>query len=198
MLSINHEMNGDWFFYSEGYRSGKTDWTATKFIQIWRKIYKIFQDRGATNVAFAWCPGIQGRAYDVKDAEGKIIRHYDALNGYKAYYPGDEYVDWVGGSFYNDVNHYGLDNLAATYPNKPIILAEWGTDATRGKWYIPQPYIGDAAHMQMTFDFCENRYPNMKAMTYFYWSKGVYIERVPAQVDIYKKEIAKPIFKSNE
>jgi len=201
LLSINHEMNGDWFSYSEGFKPkkyGPTDWTAPKFIKVWQRIYKIFQDNGATNVAFAWCPGIQGRAYDVKDAEGKVIKHYDAINSYKAYYPGDEYVDWVGGSFYNDVNHYAIDNMAAAYPNKPIILAEWGTEPQRGAWYQPKPYPGDAPWMQKTFDFCEKRYPNMKAMTYFYWGKDVNIERVPEQVEIYKKEIANPIFKSNE
>ena len=201
LLSINHEMNGDWFSYSELFKPkkyGPTDWTAPKFIQVWQRIYKIFQDNGATNVAFAWCPGIQGRAYDVKGADGKVIKHYDAINSYKAYYPGDEYVDWVGGSFYNDVNHYSIDNLAAAYPNKPIILAEWGTEPQRGAWYQPKPYPGDAQWMQMTFDFCTKRYPNMKAMTYFYWGKENYIERVPAQVDIYRKGIADPIFKSND
>jgi len=201
VLSINHEMNGDWFQYSEIFKPrnfGPTDWTAEKFVKVWQRIYKIFQDNGAANVAFAWCPGVQGRAFDVKDAQGKVIKHYDAINGYKAYYPGDAYVDWVGGSFYNDLNHYAIDNLAAAYPNKPLILAEWGTEPQRGQWYSPKPYPGDAQHMQMTFDFCTQRYPNMKAMTYFYWGKKVNIERVPEQVDVYRKGIANPIFKSND
>lgn len=190
LLSINHEMNGDWFFFSELYKKNgqTTDWTAQKYIQVWRRIWKIFQDTGATNVAFAWCPG----------ASGRKLGKYDALNGYKAYYPGDEYVDWVGASFYNDVNHYALDNLAMTYSNKPLVLAEWGTEPHRGVWYIPKPYPGDARHMEMTFDFCLHRYPNMKALTYFYWGKNVDIERVPEQVGIYKKGIADPKFLNNE
>lgn len=187
LFSINHEMNGDWFFFSELYKKQPTDWTAEKFKLVWRHIYQIFQKQGATNVAFAWCPGAMGRKY------GK----YDSTNGYKAYYPGDAYVDWVGASFYNDVNHYALDNLAATYPNKPIVLAEWGTEPPRGAWYVPKPYIGDAEHMRRTFDFCVNRYPNMKAITYFYWGKDVDIERVPEQVEVYRKGIADPKFLSN-
>jgi len=188
LLSIDHEMNGDWFPYSELYKgANKADWTAEKFKEAWRRIHKIFRDQGATNVAFAWCPGAMGRKY------GK----YDSINSYKAYYPGDDVVDWIGASFYNDVNHYALDNLAATYPNKPIVLAEWGTEPARGKWYQPQPYIGDAAHMAKTFEFCK-RYPNMKAITYFYWGNDVDIERVPEQVEIYRKGIADPIFLSNE
>lgn len=187
ILSINHEMNGDWFYFSELFKRGPTDWTAVKFKKVWRHIHKIFKDNGADKVAFAWCPG----------AMGKNLGKYDSLNSYKAYYPGDDVVDWIGASFYNDVNHYALDNMAATYPNKPIILAEWGTEPHRGKWYKPQPYIGDAAHLAKTFEFCK-RYPNMKAITYFYWGKDVDIERVPEQVGVYRKGIADPIFLSNK
>jgi hypothetical protein len=198
LLSIDHEMNGNWFSYSENYnRGGKTDWTAEKFVLIWRKIYKIFQDNGATNVAFAWCPGANGKPLVIYDNQGKPLVKYDSLNSYKAYYPGDDYVDWVGASFYNDVNHSAMDNLAATYPNKPIILAEWGTEAPRGAWYQPKPYPGDAQHMQMTFDLFTTRYPNMKAMTYFEWGPTVDIDRVPKQVEIYKRGISNPIFFNN-
>lgn len=188
LLSINHEMNGDWFAYSELFKKQPTDWTADKFKQVWQRIHGIFQKEGATNVAFAWCPGAIGRKF------GK----YDSMNSYKAYYPGDEYVDWVGASFYNDVNHYALDILAANYPNKPIVLAEWGTEPKRGDWYIPKPYIGDAPHVQKTFDFVVNRYPNMKAVTWFYWGKNCDIERVPEQIPIYREGIANPKFYNNE
>jgi hypothetical protein len=187
MLSINHEMNGDWFPFSELYKGkNKADWTAEKFKLVWRHIHKVLRDNGANQVVFAWCPGAQGRTF------GK----YDSINSYKAYYPGDDVVDWVGASFYNDVNHYALDNLAATYPNKPIILAEWGTEPQRGNWYSPKPYMGDAAWMAKTFEFMK-RYPNLKAITYFYWGKDVDIERVPEQVDVYRKFIQDPMFLSN-
>jgi hypothetical protein len=186
LLSINHEMNGDWFYFSELFKKQPTDWTAEKYKKVWRHIHKIFRDQGADRVAFAWCPGAMGRNF------GK----YDSINSYKAYYPGDDVVDWVGASFYNDVNPYALDNLAATYPNKPIILAEWGTEPIRGKWYSPKPYPGDAAWMEKSFEFMK-RYPNLKAITYFYWGKDVDIERVPEQVDIYRKWIKDPMFLSN-
>lgn len=197
LLSFNHEMNGDWFPYSElfkpkkradGTQSPPTDWTAAKFVQVWRRIHGIFQQQGATNVAFAWCPGVNGRK----------IGAYDSVNSHKAYYPGDEYVDWVGGSFYNDVNHYFMDSIAAAYPNKPIILAEWGTEPHRGAWYQPKPYPGDAKWMELTFKIFLSRYPNMKAFTYFYWGKNVDIERVPEQVGVYREGIASEKFLSNE
>jgi hypothetical protein len=179
LMSVNHEMNGDWFFFSEGYKKEPTDWTPEKYKQVWLYMHALFRAEGATNVAWVWSPAANGRA------KGK----YDSRNSYKLYYPGDEYVDWIGVSAYNDVNPYALDNLAATYPNKPIVLAEWGTEPPRGAWYVPKPYPGDAAWLQSTFDFALNRYPNMKALTYFYWGKDVDIERIPEQVPIYQKEI---------
>ncbi len=188
LLSINHEMNGNWFFYSQGYKAGKTDWTPEKFVKIWRRIHDIFEKEGATNVAFAWCPNIIGIKMDGKDA----------LNNDELYYPGDQYVDWVGCSFYNDHNHLDMDTLATNHPNKPIIVAEWGTEPQRGKWYQPKPYPGDARHMEMTFEMFTKRYPNLKAMTYFYWGANDFIERVPAQVPVYRAGIAQPIFKSND
>ncbi|HSI86473.1 MAG: glycoside hydrolase family 26 protein [Candidatus Methylacidiphilales bacterium] len=188
MLSINHEMNGDWFQYSELYKGkNPAGWTAEKFKLVWRHIHKILRENGAAQVVFAWCPGAVGRKF------GK----YDSMNSYKAYYPGDDVVDWVGASFYNDVNHYALDNLAATYPNKPIVLAEWGTEPKRGDWYVPKPYPGDAEHLRRTFEFMK-RYPNMKAITYFYWGKDVDIERVPEQIEIYRKGIADPVYLNRE
>ena len=186
LLSINHEMNGDWFPYSELYTRQPTDWTADKFKKVWRHIHKIFREHGADQVAFLWSPGVNGRK----------LGKYDSLNSYKAYYPGDDVVDWIGASAYNDVNQQALDNLAAAYPNKPLMLAEWGTEPGRGDWYSPEPYPGDAAWMQKTFDFLK-RYPNMKAITYFYWGENVDIERVPEQVPIYRKNIADPVFLSN-
>lgn len=187
LLSINHEMNGDWFFFSEGYKQGPTDWTPTKYIEVWRRIHRLFREEGADKVAFAWCPGANGRA------KGK----YDSRNAYKLYYPGDEFVDWVGASFYNDVNPYALDNLAATYPNKPIVLAEWGSEPHRGQWYVPKPYPGDAEWMKTSLDFVLNRYPNMKAITYFYWGKDVDIERVPEQVPVYQAALKNARLLSN-
>ena len=91
-----------------------------------------------------------------------------------------------------------MDNIVKTYPSKPIILAEWGTEPNRGQWYVPKPYPGDAKHMEMTLNMFPKKYPNIKAMTYFYWGKDVNIERLPEQVEIYQKGIAGEKFLSNE
>lgn len=187
ILSFNHEMNGNWFFFSPGYKYG-TDWTPEKFVRIWRRAVDIFRREGVTNVAFAFCP----------QTNGVQIGDYPPAESFKPFYPGDDYVDWVGASLYNDKNPFQMDALAEAYPNKPIILAEWGVYEHRRAWYKPQPYPGDAGWMQAMFDVLTTRYPNMKAFTYFEWNDDGALERDPGQVEVYRTEIAKPPFKNND
>jgi len=56
--------------------------SSSEFISAWRRVYNIFQDRGARNVEFLWAP----RAASFSKGVGQ------------SFYPGDNYVDWVGGS----------------------------------------------------------------------------------------------------
>jgi hypothetical protein len=51
---------------------------AAGYVQAWQHIHAIFETVGATNVAFVWCPSIQ------------------STNFAAPFYPGDQYVDWIG------------------------------------------------------------------------------------------------------
>ncbi len=53
------------------------------YVQAWQHIWTIFRTQGATNVAFVWCPSINGTNYSLP------------------YYPGDAYVDWIGWDGYD-------------------------------------------------------------------------------------------------
>jgi hypothetical protein len=47
-------------------------------------------------------------------------------NSAQAYYPGDEYVDWVGTDFYSKFpNFSGLNAFYAEHPSKPFMFGEW-------------------------------------------------------------------------
>ncbi|GAA2514495.1 hypothetical protein Ahu01nite_082230 [Winogradskya humida] len=105
------EMNGDWFEWG-GASNGKN---ADGYVSAWRRIHGIFADEGADNVSWVWSP-------NWNSSPG------DAWNKMQRYYPGDDYVDWVGVSGYNFykespatlfnpiVNAYGA--------KKPIIVTE--------------------------------------------------------------------------
>jgi hypothetical protein len=56
--------------------------TPQEFIAAWRYVHRIFQARGATNVEWVWAPRARSFSKDVG----------------QTYYPGFDYVDWVGGS----------------------------------------------------------------------------------------------------
>lgn len=112
-LRFASEMNGDWVNYWGNPR---------KYIEKWQLVYRTMAQR-APNVAMVWCP----YAFPMSKA--------------LPYYPGDEYVDWVGVNFYN-VTHFNqnplsparhvrpLDMLYDAYRlfarRKPIMICEYG------------------------------------------------------------------------
>lgn len=84
MLRPMHEMNGRWYPWS-GTTNGNSP---AQFIAAWRRLHRIFEEEGATNVTWVWSvnhesiPAIPG-------------------NAYAAYYPGEAYVDWTAISGFN-------------------------------------------------------------------------------------------------
>ncbi len=85
-LRYASEMNGTWQAYS-----GDPD----EFIRKWRMVTRVMREV-APNVVMVWCPFATPQA--------TIAR----------YYPGDEWVDWVGVNLYS-VHHYDGD------PDKPAL-----------------------------------------------------------------------------
>ncbi len=174
-ISIDHEMNGDWYPYSQDY--AKTDATAAQFVAAWRHIIDIFRARGATNVAWVWAPNVP----DV----GKVPA--------TAYYPGDDYVDWVGVSFYSGNPLSNLRQIYATYAaKKPIFITEWATAPEKSRFY--QGYPGDEKWVTDFFKSLETNYPRVKAISWFNWKQGdgnYTLDRVPAQAQAYNQDIKK-------
>jgi cellulose synthase/poly-beta-1,6-N-acetylglucosamine synthase-like glycosyltransferase/beta-mannanase len=122
-LRFAHEMNGNW--YPWGSQN-----SPEIYIAMWRHVHRIFYEEHASNVIWVWSPNNtdnQGRADTMLQ-----------------YYPGDEYVDWVGFSGFN----WGQTNtrtqwssfksiVTDTYNqlytiNKPIMLAEISSVSTSG------------------------------------------------------------------
>lgn len=70
-------------------------------------------DLPSTPVAFVWVPQTAG----APDVPG---------NAPRAYWPGSEYVDWVGTDFYSRFpNFRGLDRFYAEFSGKPFVFGEW-------------------------------------------------------------------------
>lgn len=173
-ISLNHEMNGTWYPYSEGAGSGAT---SADFVASWRRIVDIFRRRGADNAAFVWSPNVP----DI----GPVP--------FTKYYPGDEYVDWVGVSFYSGNPMSNLQTIYKTYAaRKPIFITEWATSTQKNTFYRGFP--GEAEWVNEFFEAIENNYPRVRAISWFQWDKADgnhLLQRVPEQAQAYNTDIQK-------
>jgi hypothetical protein len=122
LLRFAHEMNIADSSWWPGHFGQKAD----KYVQMWRHVFDVFNSVQVSNVEWVWSPN--------------YASHPDkSWNDLNNYYPGDNYLDWIGLSGYNwassrnaawDSFDYLYDDvlheLACNYP-KPQIIAEVGS-----------------------------------------------------------------------
>jgi len=126
-LRFAHEMN-DPYRYPWGPQNGNRP---EDFIAAWRHVHLIFQKMGADNVLWVWSPHI-------------------SMPWFEYYYPGREFVDWIGVGVLNYGNVASWSRwwsfhqiLEKAYPallklEKPIMICEFGTLTKGGnayEWY---------------------------------------------------------------
>ncbi len=75
LIRFGHEMNGNWY----GWSGDPGD-----FVAAWRHVVSVFRAEGATNVRWVWSANVDNGSYP-----------------FKAYFPGDEWVDYTGLDGYN-------------------------------------------------------------------------------------------------
>ena len=126
-LRFAHEMN-DPYRYPWGPQNGNRP---DDFIAAWKHVHLIFQKMNAANVLWVWSPHI-------------------SMPWFEYYYPGDQWVDWVGTGVlnYGDAAPWSRwwtfhQILEKAYPaltrlGKPIMITEFGTLTSGGdaaQWY---------------------------------------------------------------
>lgn len=168
-VSFCNEMNGTWFPWSGCYYGGGTVIPGNgpkKFEgpEFFKKAYRHVVDRvrakGAHNIL--WVFHVMNYSYP-----------QDTWNLADQYYPGPDYVDWLGLSVYGQqdfddpwVNFLPLltwpyTEIQRIDPSKPLMLAEWGI----GEF----PKFGDKA--QFITDFFKTlhtQFPNVKAAVFWH------------------------------
>ena len=131
VIRFDHEMNGQWYNWSE---STKQQNAAGSYTAMWKHVWQVFQDNGANQYAiWDWSPSRIDKLGNTK---------YQTLDYMRNYYPGPEYVDWVGMSgYYRDAteaptfeNTFGatLAQIREVAPGKGIVLNEIGATETGG------------------------------------------------------------------
>lgn len=161
-LRFAAEMNGDW-----------TPWSGDPdlYIEKFRLVARVMRQE-APNVAMVWAP------------------NYYPDEKVDIYYPGDQWVDWVGINAYSDyyfngnpdapeniatINYQGrnanpLHKFKAIYeryaPRKPIMICETGV-----AWANRYPFVDvsawGAANLERLYGYLPLLYPRVKAIYYF-------------------------------
>lgn len=118
LLRYAHEMNGNWYPWSEGINAN----TSGSYVAAWRHVHDVLSAQGATNVTWVWSPNIP----------------YTGSTPLPGLYPGADYADVVALDGYNwgtaaswsawahptALFDDGLTQLRALAPGAPILIAE--------------------------------------------------------------------------
>lgn len=179
------EMNGPWVQYS-----GDPAAYREKFRLVAKKMHAL-----APNVAMVWCPYAMPR---------QTIR---------SYYPGDEYVDWVGVNMYSVTyfnqdrrtpgkwTHPGdlLESVYTTYASKkPIMVGEYGATHHSN---LESKSVADFAMgcVSAMYASLPRVYPRVKAIFYFNGNNMEIAEKQnnnyavtqdPGVLDVYRREVS--------
>lgn len=187
-LRYASEMNGNWVVWHGD---------PQKYIQNFRMVHDIMEQE-APNVAMVWSPG------DVP------------MYSIAPYYPGDDYVDWVGVSLYSEPYENGdpkqgnmqatspverLDYLYRTYADrKPLMISETAVSHYAN---LPQESFTDYGllNLQRLYEIMPYKYPRLKSITYFNVnlemkeSKNNYLLRDnEAMMKLYSRMISSPFY----
>lgn len=130
LLRFGHEFNGNWYSYSDAPDAYK---------QAYRYIHQLFERMGVNDyIEWVWCAN---------------NLNIDSVNDITQYYPGDDFVDWTSIDGYNWGTNYSwtswesftevyadaYNTLVKNYPDKPILIAEFGSAEPAD---IPDPAWG--------------------------------------------------------
>lgn len=148
-LRYASEMNGIWVPWHD---------KPEKYIEKFRLIHDIMQEE-APNVAMVWSP------------------NFSPAGTIDAYYPGDDYVDWVGFSLYatppnpDDPNgHLGpvdlFHPLYDKYAHKPIMISEGAVSHSDLKAGTSHPFWSEKQLAELV-GYVPRIFPQVKALTYF-------------------------------
>ncbi len=206
LVSLCNEMNGNWFPWSGSYYGGSQPVAGSvpqRYVgpEYFKRAYRYIVDRvrarGAANVLWIFHVNNFGEPYD-------------ATNSMAQYYPGRDYVDWLGLSVYGqlypspegswaefeDMIDKPYAELAAVDQTKPIMLAEWGVgefpaNGSKGEW------------VEDGFNTIQESFPRIHAAVYWHerWQNSntflysnLRVNSSPQALDAYRKGVAAPFW----
>lgn len=201
LVSWGLEMNGYWFPWSGYFYGGGTPVTEGEpnryqgpevFKQAYRYVVNRVRTRGAKNILW----GFHANNFTYPD---------EPWNSMDRYYPGSDYVDWLGLSVYgkqfpdddwisfHTAMNSAYENICKLDSTKPVIVAEWGV----GEF----PRAGSKSEwIREAFTALETEYPRVKAAVYWHerWRNkddtysNLHINSSPEALEAYRAGVAAP------
>ena len=194
-LRTLHEMNGNW--YPWGYSTNGNN-NPADFVSAWKHIVDIFRREGATNVQFVWCPAAGILTPQRLNQYGDV---------FKAMYPGDDYVDWIGLDGYSNLaeGNRSLENVffftyefLTDFTNRPMMIYEVG--ATEN----PSDSITKANWIKKGFlTTIPTKFPEVKIVNYFNSTndgpnaKNYALDTSENALNAWKQVVSNPLYQGN-
>jgi hypothetical protein len=160
---VCHEMNGSWNRHCSPLANPAL--TTLDYVKAWRHVVTIFRQEGARNAGWVWNAAV----FPVGLTRERVDRNLEA------YYPGDDYVDWMGADFYDQGNpldprqnplipavYLDAPYAMALRHNKPFLLGEWGIRHPASRLTPAQ----HEAWLNTMFNYVET-HPKIKGILYF-------------------------------
>lgn len=179
-LRFAHEFDNPQYPWSQA-----GDNTPAEFIMAWKHVHGIAQTENARKIIFVWNPW--------------------SVEGMAKYYPGDDFVDWIGitllnyDSFNSKGNQYSFKELFQPineelneFTRKPVMLTEFGSlnlDNNQEKWItdavasIKEEFSNISAIVIFNSAFDKNIPDNN-------WYKGKYLDWTSQHLKLIGKEFA--------
>jgi hypothetical protein len=202
-LRWGHEMNGSWYPWDGVHNGGETTTEfgdpakadgPERYVAAFRHIHALFQEAGADNVRWVWCPNMENWSEYPAGLPG-------TWNLAANYYPGDDCVDWLSLDAYNPgtsqpgfkwasfdaLMQATYDDLTALNADKPVMIAEFASAEVGGD---KAAWIADAYRQIKT------RYSRVKAACWFHVNKETNwrIDSSPSTLAAFKLAISDPYF----
>ena len=194
MVEFGTEVNGDWFPWSGSDISGsETDGyghsnypDGPERSSCYRHIFNLFKNYGVDNITWVF----HLSAFSEPDGE---------WNDFKYYYPGDDFVDWIGVSIYgpesagqpwtsfNATLEDVYPKLSELSKTKPLAILEFAANSFDSDGEDKSYWIKNALSAVI-----DGKHPRIKAISYWHenWHAGHFrIDSSPAVLRAYKEGI---------
>ncbi|MBF0412404.1 MAG: glycosyltransferase [Desulfamplus sp.] len=201
MIAWGIEMNGSWFPWSGrdygggeviGEKNGKPIYKGPELV---KKAYRYVVDRVRAKRADNIIWGFHANNFSAPQESWNEIANY---------YPGSDYVDWLGLSVYGKMGRYddwalfheamdrGYEDICKLDSVKPVIVAEWGV----GEF----PNNDKAEFITLAFSDMKTKYKRVRAAVYWHerWENkdgsysNLHVNSSPKALDAYQSGVADP------